>query len=640
MFARAIRPLAISAAFNGRRTLLTASSVPRLPSVSSKALAVAAFVAAGTGAAVLFGNRDPVENSAAPIKTAAGTKGGVERTFIAVIDSVLYTYNWTLKAIFITQIKPDGVQRGLISEIIGRFERKGFRLVAIKAIVPSKALAEEHYADLKARPFYNGLVNYMTSGRAPVIAMVWEGIDVIKTGRKIIGATNPADAEPGTIRGDFTISVGRNAIHGSDSFESATTEISLWFKAEEVCNWNYTERSARVRVASAPCSVRHVGMLAWWHVACWLALVGWCLAPCRKKEEAARLDTMLQRVATLGLRLGSVPAQAHAHPHACARAHPRPYSASASSSRPRARPNVYSRISAVLESPDYTPDPAVLPPDAVHSLARAAEIARARRKAIEEHRTAVMAQMSPRARKALGPDGMSWPDATRSYLFAVRREMLLRGLSIDSKQHQQEDTPASATADAPAVQPVVVTRKYLHPHAQLLARLRADGGNKISVLRANVLHVLYSRFVPLLSDIRGLSLKDALLTLKWHRKRITRKMVDVMEKAIVKAKEDGLDLDRTFVADAFVKKDGAILSSQFTKRYLRGRGRYGSTQHPVTALVEVTLQERDTPFERREADPLEWVRKRLRDRFDVPGETVESVYRRIAARKVVKEVHC
>ncbi|KAI8617483.1 nucleoside diphosphate kinase [Chytriomyces sp. MP71] len=182
---------------------------------------------AGSAAVLAFNaNRDPILNDAkkpappAPVKTAAGTKGGVERTFIA--------------------IKPDGVQRGLISEVISRFERKGYRLVAIKALVPSKALAEEHYSDLKARPFYPGLVSYMTSGKAPVIAMVWEGIDVIRQGRRIIGATNPLDAEPGSVRGDYTISVGRNAIHGSDSFESATTEIGLWFKPEELVNWNYT----------------------------------------------------------------------------------------------------------------------------------------------------------------------------------------------------------------------------------------------------------------------------------------------------------------------------------------------------------------------------------------------------------------
>ncbi|KAJ3277568.1 hypothetical protein HDU76_010311, partial [Blyttiomyces sp. JEL0837] len=126
-----------------------------------------------------------------------------------------------------------------VSEVIHRFERKGYKLVAIKAIVPPKALAEEHYADLKARPFYKGLVNYMTSGKAPVIAMVWEGKDVIRQGRRIIGATNPLEAQPGTIRGDYTISVGRNAIHGSDSFESATIEIGLWFKPSEVYDWEF-----------------------------------------------------------------------------------------------------------------------------------------------------------------------------------------------------------------------------------------------------------------------------------------------------------------------------------------------------------------------------------------------------------------
>ncbi|KMT11910.1 hypothetical protein BVRB_5g098760 [Beta vulgaris subsp. vulgaris] len=132
-------------------------------------------------------------------------------------------------------IKPDGVQRGLISEIIARFERKGFKLVAIKVVVPSKEFAQKHYHDLKERPFFNGLCDFLSSG--PVVAMVWEGEGVIRYGRKLIGATDPQKSEPGTIRGDLAVVVGRNIIHGSDGPETAKDEINLWFKPEELVNY-------------------------------------------------------------------------------------------------------------------------------------------------------------------------------------------------------------------------------------------------------------------------------------------------------------------------------------------------------------------------------------------------------------------
>ncbi|KAL2236714.1 UNVERIFIED_CONTAM: Nucleoside diphosphate kinase IV, chloroplastic/mitochondrial [Sesamum indicum] len=132
-------------------------------------------------------------------------------------------------------IKPDGVQRGLISEIVSRFERKGFKLVAIKIVIPSKDFAEKHYHDLKERPFFNGLCDFLSSG--PVVAMVWEGEGVIKYGRKLIGATDPQKSEPGTIRGDLAVVVGRNIIHGSDGPETAKDEINLWFKPEELVSY-------------------------------------------------------------------------------------------------------------------------------------------------------------------------------------------------------------------------------------------------------------------------------------------------------------------------------------------------------------------------------------------------------------------
>lgn len=132
-------------------------------------------------------------------------------------------------------IKPDGVQRKLIGEIIRRFEAKGFTLVGLKLMSVSRDLAETHYGVHKEKPFFPGLVDFITSG--PVVAMVWEGKGVIASARKIIGATNPLNSEPGTIRGDFGVDVGRNIIHGSDAPETATQEIALWFKPEELVAW-------------------------------------------------------------------------------------------------------------------------------------------------------------------------------------------------------------------------------------------------------------------------------------------------------------------------------------------------------------------------------------------------------------------
>ncbi len=135
-------------------------------------------------------------------------------------------------------IKPDGVQRGICGEIISRFEKKGYKLMAMKLYSPTKELLEEHYKDLKEKPFFPKLVNYMLMG--PVICMIWQGKDAVKTGRKMLGATNPLNSEPGTIRGDYCIETGRNVIHGSDSVESAEREIKLWFKDEEIQKYTRT----------------------------------------------------------------------------------------------------------------------------------------------------------------------------------------------------------------------------------------------------------------------------------------------------------------------------------------------------------------------------------------------------------------
>ena len=139
----------------------------------------------------------------------------VERTFVA--------------------IKPDGVQRGLVGEILSRFERKGFKLIALKQLIPSREIAEQHYGVHRERPFFPGLVDFITSG--PVVAMVWEGDGVIASSRKLIGATKPLEAEAGTIRGDLAMNIGRNVIHGSDGVDTAKVEIALWFEENELNNW-------------------------------------------------------------------------------------------------------------------------------------------------------------------------------------------------------------------------------------------------------------------------------------------------------------------------------------------------------------------------------------------------------------------
>jgi nucleoside-diphosphate kinase len=135
-------------------------------------------------------------------------------------------------------VKPDGVQRGLIGEIVSRFERKGFQLVGAKLMQIPTSVAEQHYGEHKGKPFYDELVSFITSG--PVFAMVWQGENVIATARQMMGATNPKDALPGTIRGDYGVTVGKNIIHGSDSLESAKREISLFFKEEELVEYTRT----------------------------------------------------------------------------------------------------------------------------------------------------------------------------------------------------------------------------------------------------------------------------------------------------------------------------------------------------------------------------------------------------------------
>lgn len=134
-------------------------------------------------------------------------------------------------------IKPDGVQRGLISEILGRFERKGLHLVSLKLMQVDEARAAQHYREHEGKPFYAGLIAYITS--APVLAAVLEGPGVIAEVRRMLGKTNPLEAAPGTIRGDLGVSTGRNLVHASDSPESAAREIGIFFGEGELLDWQH-----------------------------------------------------------------------------------------------------------------------------------------------------------------------------------------------------------------------------------------------------------------------------------------------------------------------------------------------------------------------------------------------------------------
>jgi nucleoside-diphosphate kinase len=132
-------------------------------------------------------------------------------------------------------VKPDGVQRGLIGQIISRFESRGMKLVGLKFIQMTNELAAQHYAIHQGKNFYDSLIEYIVSG--PVVAMVWAGEDAIAAARATMGSTRPVDSPPGTIRGDFGMEVGRNLVHGSDEPENAKNEVALFFDKSELINW-------------------------------------------------------------------------------------------------------------------------------------------------------------------------------------------------------------------------------------------------------------------------------------------------------------------------------------------------------------------------------------------------------------------
>ena len=136
-------------------------------------------------------------------------------------------------------LKPDAVQRRLVGEVTGRLEKKGLRLVALKLMTSSRELAEKHYAVHKGKPFYDSLLGFLTNG--PTVAMVWEGREAVAACRNLMGMTDGVKAAPGTIRGDFALSVQNNLVHGSDSPENAATEIALWFTPAELTKYAATD---------------------------------------------------------------------------------------------------------------------------------------------------------------------------------------------------------------------------------------------------------------------------------------------------------------------------------------------------------------------------------------------------------------
>lgn len=138
-------------------------------------------------------------------------------------------------------VKPDGVQRRLVGEVITRFERRGLHLVALKLLHIDRALAERHYAEHAGKPFFAGLVDFITS--APVVAMVWEGDEAVTQVRTMMGATNPSAAAPGSIRGDLAVTIGNNVVHGSDSPGRGAEEVALFFGPDELIDWSGADTS-------------------------------------------------------------------------------------------------------------------------------------------------------------------------------------------------------------------------------------------------------------------------------------------------------------------------------------------------------------------------------------------------------------
>jgi nucleoside-diphosphate kinase len=201
----------VSALFDKKTVASTGAAL----SNSSSVLLAGGLLMAGAAAASWNTSNNNVAfcEEALPVWGKAGTNQ--ERTFLAV--------------------KPDGVQRGLIGDIIAPFEKREYKLVGLKMVWPTLEMAEAHYADLSKKPFFGGLTNFFSSG--PIMCMCWEGKDIINQGRQMLEKTQPLASKPGSIRGDFSIDLGRNICHGSDSSDAAAHELKMWFP-EGVNDWS------------------------------------------------------------------------------------------------------------------------------------------------------------------------------------------------------------------------------------------------------------------------------------------------------------------------------------------------------------------------------------------------------------------
>jgi len=215
MFATASRSIAATAARRAvtRRAVSSMAARAAAAPVASKFSGFALVAASAAAVAYQSDNKaSVVQCGALPVHGVAGTNQ--ERTFLAV--------------------KPDGVQRALVGDIIARFEKRGYKLVGLKMVWPTLEMAENHYKDLAKKPFYPGLCKFFSSG--PIVCMCWEGKDIIKQGRQMLGETQPLASKPGSIRGDYSIDLGRNICHGSDSPDAAEHELKMWFP-EGVNDW-------------------------------------------------------------------------------------------------------------------------------------------------------------------------------------------------------------------------------------------------------------------------------------------------------------------------------------------------------------------------------------------------------------------
>mmetsp|Transcript_6922 Transcript_6922/g.28188 ORF Transcript_6922/g.28188 Transcript_6922/m.28188 type:complete len:231 (-) Transcript_6922:94-786(-) len=214
----------MSFAVSASTTRVVASA--RAPVKAQRASAAAAFAAPAskTGSAARLSMRSVADTVALRADKSVAARAG-SRGSLAVFAGRFETERTYI------MIKPDGVQRGYMGEIISRFEKKGMVCKGLKTFMTPREVAEEHYKDLSSKPFFGDLCDYICSG--PVVCMVWEGPGVVKSARLMIGATNPLESAPGTIRGDLAVEVGRNVIHGSDSVESAEREIALWFGGDD-----------------------------------------------------------------------------------------------------------------------------------------------------------------------------------------------------------------------------------------------------------------------------------------------------------------------------------------------------------------------------------------------------------------------